>query len=181
MATFSLKTASDLLRRSARAELRRQRYVLMPRSRGPKLIRARRLMQFDEAKGRTALAQLDLDLPFVGVPFLMKDLGAGCRLSDDCRSTLFRSLRQAGSRRWTYRAHAPGRRCNLRQDHRARDGANLTSEPAIGPTVRNPWDYRFSAGGPRAGRPLRLLPASSLLPMPPTPVGLSACQPLHAA
>jgi amidase len=30
----------------------------------------------DEGKGRAALAQLDLAAPFVGVPFLMKDLGA---------------------------------------------------------------------------------------------------------
>ena len=30
----------------------------------------------DEGIGRAALAQLDLGAPFVGVPFLMKDLGA---------------------------------------------------------------------------------------------------------
>ena len=30
-------------------------------------------------------------------------------------------------------------------------GLNLTSEPAIGPTVRNPWDRRYSAGGSSGG------------------------------
>ena len=42
------------------------------------------------------------------------------------------------------------RRCRLgvaSEIARSCMGLNLTTEPAIGPTVRNPWDTRVSAGG----------------------------------
>ena len=111
------------------------------------------LCSVDEAKGRTALAQLDLDSPFVGVPFLMKDLGApaagfpmiaGARYfaryakPETTDGDLTARMRQAGV-------------VILGKTTVPEMGLNLTSEPAIGPVVRNPWDHRFSAGGSSGG------------------------------
>ena len=107
----------------------------------------------DGRKGRTALARLDLDAPFVGVPFLMKDLGAP--------AAGFPTI--AGAR--YFARHAKEETADGDLTARMREagvvifgkttvpemGLNLTTEPAIGPTVCNPWDNRFSAGGSSGG------------------------------
>ena len=107
----------------------------------------------DERKGRTALARLDLNAPFVGVPFLMKDLGAP--------AAGFPTI--AGAR--YFARHAKEETADGDLTARMREagvvifgkttvpemGLNLTTEPAIGPTVCNPWDNRFSAGGSSGG------------------------------
>jgi amidase len=107
----------------------------------------------DEGKGRAALAQLDLGAPFVGVPFLMKDLGAP--------AAGFRTI--AGARYFARYAKAEAADGELTARMREAGvivfgkttvpemGLNLTTEPAIGPAVRNPWDDRVSAGGSSGG------------------------------
>ena len=107
----------------------------------------------DEGKGRAALAQLDLDVPFVGVPFLMKDLGAP--------AAGFRTI--AGARYFAHHAKAEVTDGELTARMREAGvvifgkttvpemGLNLTTEPAIGPTACNPWDSRLSAGGSSGG------------------------------
>jgi amidase len=107
----------------------------------------------DEGKGRAAVAQLDLGAPFVGVPFLMKDLGAP--------AAGFRTI--AGARYFARYAKAEAADGELTARMREAGvivfgkttvpemGLNLTTEPAIGPAVRNPWDDRVSAGGSSGG------------------------------
>jgi amidase len=107
----------------------------------------------DEGKGRAALAQLDLGAPFVGVPFLMNDLGAP--------AAGFRTIR--GARYFARHANAEAADGELTARIREAGvvvfgkttvpemGLNLTTEPAIGPLVHNPWDGRVSAGGSSGG------------------------------
>ena len=107
----------------------------------------------DEGKGRAALAQLDLGAPFVGVPFLMKDLGA----------TVAGFTTIAGTRYFARHAKAEAADSDLTARMRQAGviifgkttvpemGLNLTTEPVIGPTACNPWNSRFSAGGSSGG------------------------------
>jgi amidase len=111
------------------------------------------LCNLNEAEGRAALAQLRLDGPFVGVPFLMKDLGSP--------AAGFPTV--AGARYFARHARAAATDGDLTARMRQAGlvifgkttvpemGLNLTTEPAIGPRVCNPWDGRFSAGGSSGG------------------------------
>jgi amidase len=106
-----------------------------------------------ESHDRVAPAPLDLQAPFVAVPFLMKDLGAPL--------AGFPTI--AGARYFARHAKAEAADGDLTARMRQAGvmifgkttvpemGLNLTTEPAIGPATCNPWDSRFSAGGSSGG------------------------------
>jgi amidase len=107
----------------------------------------------DETGARAALARLDTATPFAGVPFLMKGLGApaaglltifGARyfarnaVPAATDSDLAARLRRAGV-------------VIFGKTTVPEMGLNLTSEPLIGPTARNPWNLHRGAGGSSGG------------------------------
>jgi amidase len=111
------------------------------------------ICQMDEAGASAALAWLDPDAPFAGVPFLMKDLGApaaglstvaGARYfarnvaTTTTDSDLVGRLRRAGV-------------IIFGKTTVPELGLNLASEPLIGPVVRNPWNPHYGAGGSSGG------------------------------
>ncbi|MBH0239270.1 amidase family protein [Methylobrevis albus] len=117
----------------------------------------------DAAMGLAAAAEIDariaagdpdmLATPFLGVPFLMKDLGAAAA-----------GLPKVAGSRWVERHGAvPAVDDDLTTRFRAAGlvpfglttvpefGLALSSEPAIGPTARNPLDERRTPGGSSGG------------------------------
>lgn len=111
------------------------------------------LCHIDEGRARAALARLDPVAPFVGVPFLMKDLGApacgfptiaGARyfarnaVLVTADSDLVARLRRAGV-------------VIFGKTTVPEMGLNLASEPVIGPIARNPWNLQRGAGGSSGG------------------------------
>ena len=99
------------------------------------------------------ISALDPRSPFAGVPFLMKDLGAGVAGLPT----------HAGSRYFLKHGSAARRDDDLTASFRKAGfvilgktavpefGLNLTTEPLSGPACRNPWDQDFSAGGSSGG------------------------------
>jgi amidase len=107
----------------------------------------------DEGEGRAALARLDLEAPFVGVPFLMKDLGApvaGFPTIQGARYFARHAKAEVADGDLTVRMREAGA-IIFGKTSVPEMGLNLTTEPAIGPTACNPWDNRFSAGGSSGG------------------------------
>jgi amidase len=107
----------------------------------------------EEGEGQAALARLDLEAPFVGVPFLMKDLGsplAGFPTIKGARYFARHAKPEAADGDLTARIREAGA-IIFGKTSIPEMGLNLTTEPAIGPTTCNPWDNSFSAGGSSGG------------------------------
>lgn len=111
------------------------------------------MSQWSEGVGQALLARLDNAAPLAGVPFLVKDLG----------SPLAGAIDQAGCRHLARHGHPSthdgeliglfkqGGLLPFGKTTVPEFGLNLSSEPAIGPVCRNPWDTRRSAGGSSGG------------------------------
>jgi Asp-tRNA(Asn)/Glu-tRNA(Gln) amidotransferase A subunit family amidase len=78
------------------------------------------LCYIDERGARAAVARLDPAAPFVGVPFLMKDLGAAAAGLPTIAGARYFAR---NDRQWPRRAAAARGRGDFRQDHGTRDGA----------------------------------------------------------
>lgn len=92
------------------------------------------------------------EAPFLGVPFLLKDIGAGlagARTSGACRY-LLRAPPQAEDDTLTARFKAAGLRI-LGKTNLPEFGFNVTTEPALFGPTRNPWNGAHSAGGSSGG------------------------------
>jgi amidase len=92
------------------------------------------------------------DAPFLGVPFLLKDIGgalAGRRTSGACRY-LLQAPAPAEDDALTARFKAAGLRI-LGKTNLPELGFNVTTEPALFGPTRNPWNLAHSAGGSSGG------------------------------
>src|SRR4051812_9735856 len=111
------------------------------------------ICRIDAEAAHAALPRLNSAAPFVGVPFLMKDLGAPVRGLPTV----------AGAGYFARHAAAPAADSDLAARMRASGvvifgkttvpelGLNLVSEPAIRPVARNPWNLERSAGESSGG------------------------------
>ena len=111
------------------------------------------MSQWLEGVAQASIARMDKAAPLAGVPFLVKDLG----------SPLAGAIDQAGCRHLARHGHPSAHDGELVALFKRGGllpfgkttvpefGLNLSSEPAIGPVCRNPWDTRRSAGGSSGG------------------------------
>lgn len=111
------------------------------------------MSQWTEGVAQASLARLDSAAPLAGVPFLVKDLG----------SPLAGAVDQAGCRHLARHGHPSAHDGELVSLFKRGGllpfgkttvpefGLNLSTEPAIGPVCRNPWDLRRSVGGSSGG------------------------------
>jgi amidase len=119
----------------------------------------------DEIGARAALARLDPTAPFVGVPFLMKDLGAptaGIPTIAGARYFARNAVPAATDSDLTARLRRAGV-VIFGKTTVPEMGLNLASEPMIGPIVRNPWNPRCGAGGSSGGAAAAV--ASGMVPL----------------
>jgi Asp-tRNA(Asn)/Glu-tRNA(Gln) amidotransferase A subunit family amidase len=91
------------------------------------------------------------DAPFLGVPFMMKDIGAGVKdVPTVAASRYFLTSASPGDDALTLRFRAAGLRI-VGKTSLPELGFNVTTEPSLyGPTC-NPWDVTRTAGGSSGG------------------------------
>ena len=91
------------------------------------------------------------DAPFVGVPFLMKDIGAGVKdVPTVAASRYFQKSAPSGDDELTVRFRAAGLRI-VGKTNLPELGFNVTTEPILHGPTRNPWDLERTAGGSSGG------------------------------
>ena len=106
-----------------------------------------------EAAARAQAKLLNPDAPFAGVPILIKDLGsnvAGTVQACGCRYLAGHGQPAAQDDALIRRYRAAGF-VVLGKTTVPEFGLNLSTEPAIGPVCRNPWDRSRIAGGSSGG------------------------------
>lgn len=90
-------------------------------------------------------------MPFVGVPFLLKDLGPSCAGSPATLGSAFMAgFVPRGDSELVRRFRAAGL-VPLGKTNTSEFGALPTTEPEFGHTTVNPWDLERSAGGSSGG------------------------------
>ena len=109
------------------------------------------------------LRDLDLDAPFAGVPFLLKDLGhAWADVPMSCGSRYLRNYVPRQDSEFVRRLHRAGL-ITFGKTNTPEFGLVGSTEPAVFGPTRNPWELGLTAGGSSGGAAAAV--AAGIVPM----------------